>query len=106
MFITAPKESLVVQEAMTFMKIRLESCVIPRQHASLIVCVLRFFFPFQVPDVYNDMYPGLREPENKENNQCGIVVDSVNIKHHGLWTCRVFVPGNSLSKSKNVVVTS
>ncbi|XP_045115621.1 fasciclin-3-like isoform X3 [Portunus trituberculatus] len=60
---------------------------------------------YQVLDVYSNMYPGLREPENKENNQCGIIVDSVNIKHHGVWTCRVFVPGDSLSDSKKVVVT-
>ncbi|XP_063881308.1 fasciclin-3-like isoform X9 [Scylla paramamosain] len=60
---------------------------------------------YQVQDVYSNVYGGLREPENKENNQCGIVVDSVNIEQHGEWKCTVFVPGNSLSKSKNVVVT-
>ena len=67
---------------------------------------LRLQFPFQVEDVYNDLYDGYRKPENTNGNECGIIVNSVNTQHHGEWTCTVFVPGNSLVGSKQVVVTS
>lgn len=61
---------------------------------------------FQVQDVYSNVYDGLSKPQNTVGNECGIVVNSADISHHGKWTCKVFVVGNSLRGSKNVVVTS
>lgn len=61
---------------------------------------------FQVEDVYSDVYDGLSRPQNTNGNECGIVINSADITHHGRWTCKVFVVGNSLLGSKDVVVTS
>ncbi|XP_050691455.1 uncharacterized protein LOC126983048 isoform X4 [Eriocheir sinensis] len=60
---------------------------------------------YQVEDVYGNVYDGLSKPENTVGNECGIVINSADISHHGKWTCKVFVVGNSLLGSKNVVVT-
>ncbi|XP_071536721.1 fasciclin-3 isoform X9 [Panulirus ornatus] len=60
---------------------------------------------YQVEDVYVNVYDGMRKPANTEGNECGIVINSADIEHHGLWTCKVFVVGDSLVGSKNVIVT-
>ncbi|XP_063605376.1 uncharacterized protein LOC134780543 isoform X4 [Penaeus indicus] len=61
--------------------------------------------PIQVEDVYENVHPGMSKPEVSEGNECGIVINSVSTEQHGLWTCRVFITGNSLEGSKNVIVT-
>ena len=45
-------------------------------------------------------------PERLKGNECGIVLDSTSIHDHGEWMCKVFIIGNALVKSKNVIVTS
>ncbi|XP_068225292.1 fasciclin-3-like isoform X3 [Palaemon carinicauda] len=60
---------------------------------------------YQVEDVYSNLYPVLERPASSENNQCGLVINSVDIEHHGMWTCKVYVRGNSLVAKKKVVVT-
>ncbi|KAK3875846.1 hypothetical protein Pcinc_019299 [Petrolisthes cinctipes] len=60
---------------------------------------------YQVQDVYENVYTGLTKPENTNGNECGIVVNSATMEHHGHWTCKVFVVGNSLVGKKNVIVT-
>lgn len=67
---------------------------------------LSFPILLQVEDVYGNVLEGLSKPENTMGNECGIVINSADISHHGTWTCKVFVVGNSLLGSKNVVVTS
>lgn len=47
----------------------------------------------------------MSKPEVSEGNECGIVINSVSTEQHGMWTCRVFITGNSLEGSKNVIVT-
>ncbi|XP_037795490.1 uncharacterized protein LOC119590818 isoform X5 [Penaeus monodon] len=61
--------------------------------------------PIQVQDVYENVHPGMSKPEVSEGNECGIVINSVSTEQHGMWTCRVFITGNSLEGSKNVIVT-
>ncbi|XP_069195472.1 fasciclin-3 isoform X11 [Procambarus clarkii] len=59
----------------------------------------------QVEDVYSNVYDGVSKPANTVGNECGIVINSADIGHHGRWTCKVFVVGKSLVGSKNVIVT-
>lgn len=47
----------------------------------------------------------MSKPEVSEGNECGIVINSVSTEQHGMWTCRVFITGNSLEGTKNVIVT-
>ncbi|XP_047499408.1 uncharacterized protein LOC125045879 isoform X4 [Penaeus chinensis] len=61
--------------------------------------------PIQVQDVYENVHPGMSKPVESEGNECGIVINSVSTEQHGMWTCRVFITGNSLEGSKNVIVT-
>ncbi|XP_069994614.1 fasciclin-3 isoform X6 [Penaeus vannamei] len=61
--------------------------------------------PIQVEDVYGNFHPGMSKPEVSEGNECGIVINSVSTEQHGMWTCRVFITGNSLEGTKNVIVT-
>lgn len=59
----------------------------------------------QVQDVYDGYIDGLSKPAVTKGNECGIIVNSVNIQDHGLWTCKAFVIGQTLTGSKNVTVT-
>lgn len=56
--------------------------------------------------MHANLVEGMTKPANTDGNECGIVINSADIGHHGLWTCKVFVVGNSLVGSKNVIVTS
>ena len=57
---------------------------------------------FDSLDVHENIYPGLRKPENIEgSNQCGIVLDSVSVQDHGEWSCKVFIKGETLIGNKN-----
>lgn len=60
---------------------------------------------YQVEDVYEAVYPGFSKPAVTEGNECGVVITSANIEHHGSWTCKVFAKGSSLVATKNVIVT-
>ncbi|XP_066990104.1 fasciclin-3 isoform X5 [Macrobrachium rosenbergii] len=60
---------------------------------------------YQIEDVYSNLYSWMGKPPVEENNQCGIIINSANIEHHGIWTCKVYVRGNSLVGKKKVVVT-
>lgn len=81
----------------------MKEAVVPcRQSYQMFIILLSF----QVEDVYGNVYDGLSKPENTVGNECGIVINSADITHHGKWTCKVFVVGNSLLGTKNVVVTS
>ncbi|KAK8740403.1 hypothetical protein OTU49_002893 [Cherax quadricarinatus] len=59
----------------------------------------------QVEDVYSNVFDGVSKPVNTVGNECGIVINSADIGHHGQWTCKVFVVGKSLVGTKNVIVT-
>ena len=61
--------------------------------------------PMQIQDVNDGLMPGYSRPADTENNQCGIVINAASIEHHGRWTCTVFIPLQTLSKSKDLVVT-
>jgi len=59
----------------------------------------------QVADVTDGLVSGISRPAVTEGNECGIIIDSVTTEQHGLWTCEVYIPGNKLQQSKNVIVT-
>ena len=51
------------------------------------------------------LHRGLRRPENREDNQCGIVVDQAIIDVHGIWTCIIYNQRNqTYVASRNVIV--
>ena len=60
--------------------------------------------PNQVEDVHKGIYNGLSGPENKEENQCAIVLTEATIEDQGIWTCKVYIQGTVLMASKNLYI--
>lgn len=53
-----------------------------------------------------DVYDNYSKPKNLANNQCGIVIDSVQKKDFGTWKCWVFVGEEKFVGTKRLVLES
>ena len=54
--------------------------------------------------MHKGIYNGLSGPENKEENQCAIVLTEATIEDQGIWTCKVYIQGTVLMASKNLYI--
>ena len=54
--------------------------------------------------MYKGIYSGLGRPENKEDNQCAIVINEATSEDQGIWTCKVYIQGTVLMASKNLYI--
>ena len=54
--------------------------------------------------MYKGSYSGLSRPENKDENQCAIVIAKTTIEDQGIWTCKVYIHGAVLMASKNLYI--
>ncbi|CAL4093312.1 unnamed protein product, partial [Meganyctiphanes norvegica] len=59
---------------------------------------------FQTEDIHSDVYPGMSQPFNTENNQCGIELDNISAEDQGEWTCKIFIKGGSKVGKNNVFI--
>lgn len=59
----------------------------------------------EVQDVHNgDVHDTYSKPDVLTDNQCGIVIDSVQLNNIGTWHCNVFVGEKTFTNSKRLLL--